>query len=56
MKTLWCKAPNDIGNHRQISPYIPNYRNELRLFTHEVGMLIISEIPDHVLVFPKKIT
>ena len=32
------KAPNEIGNYRQISPYVANYRNELRLFTHEVGM------------------
>ena len=53
---LWHKAPNEIGNHRQILQYVANYRNELRLFTHEVRMLITSEIPDHVVVFPKKIT
>ena len=52
--TLRCKTPNEIGNHRQISPHVTNYRIELRLFTHEVGMLIIVEIADHIVVFPQK--
>ena len=51
---LRYKTPNEIGNHRQISPYVANYHNELRLFTHEVGMQIISEIPDYVVIFPRK--
>ena len=45
------RLPNEIDNHRQMSPYVANYRNKLRLFTHEVGMLIISDIVDHVVVF-----
>ena len=53
---LRYKTPNEIGNHRQLSPYVANYHNKLCLFTHEVGMLIISEISDHMLLFPKKIS
>ena len=53
-KDLRYKDPNEIGNHRQISPYVANYRNELRLCIHEVGMLTKSEISDHVVVFPQK--
>ena len=53
---LRYKFPNEIGNHRQISQYVTNYRNELRLFTNEVEKLIVSVIPDHVVVFPKKMT
>ena len=30
----------------KILPYVANYRNKLCLFMHEVGMLIILEIPD----------
>ena len=53
-RILRYKVPNEIGNHRQISPYTANYRNKLHLFMHKVRMLITSEIPDHVVVFLKK--
>ena len=33
---LRYKAPNEIGNHRQISPYVANYQNELCFFTYEL--------------------
>ena len=52
--SLMYKAPNEIGSYRQISPYVTNYRNKIRLFMNWVGMLQISEIPDPVVVFPKK--
>ena len=40
MLTLRYKTPNEISNHRQIPPFVANYRIELRLFTHEDEMLI----------------
>ena len=50
---LKLKGHNEIVN-RQISPHVANYCNELRLFTHEVGMLIIVETDDHIVGFPQK--